>query len=559
VRAELTNHTRSGALLSLELSIVPIFDGNGHCTHFVAIERDIGARLRTERALRLNNERFELMARATTDIIYDRDVAAGRIWWNQNLNAVLGQHPEQLADGLEPWLNRIHADDRERVGNGLGHALAGNGQTWDSEYRFLRGDGRHARVVDRAFIIRDESGEAVRVIGSILDVTELRRLDEQARQSQKLEAVGQLTGGVAHDFNNLLTVILGNAEILSEEIRDPERQAMAQVVTTAAERGAELTGRLLAFARRQALAPRRIDLNRLITDMDGLLRRTLSEEIEIELDLDEDAWPVELDAVQFEVALLNLAVNARDAMPGGGRLTLATANVRLDEQAAELADLEPGPHVRVTVADTGCGIPAAVLDRVFEPFFTTKEVGKGSGLGLSMVYGFVKQSGGHIQIESEAGRGTRVVLWLPRSEAGEPPERAAEQDEDLPRGSEQVLVVEDDPMVRRHLSRQLELLGYRVSTAESGAEALVLIEQHGELDLLLTDVVMPGGMNGRELAERALALRPDLTLLYTSGYPEEAISRDGRLEEGVALLPKPYRRRDLALQVRAVLDARSRT
>jgi CheY-like chemotaxis protein len=176
-----------------------------------------------------------------------------------------------------------------------------------------------------------------------------------------------------------------------------------------------------------------------------------------------------------------------------------------------------------------------------------------------MVYGFVKQSGGHIQIESEAGRGTRVVLWLPRSEAGEPPERAAEQDEDLPRGSEQVLVVEDDPMVRRHLSRQLELLGYRVSTAESGAEALVLIEQHGELDLLLTDVVMPGGMNGRELAERALALRPDLTLLYTSGYPEEAISRDGRLEEGVALLPKPYRRRDLALQVRAVLDARSRT
>jgi PAS domain S-box-containing protein len=388
------------------------------------------------------------------------------------------------------------------------------------------------------------------------DVTQQREADDRLRQSQKLEAVGQLTGGVAHDFNNLLTVMLGSAEMLASGLADrPKLHALASTCVTAAERGAELTSRLLAFARRQALEPRATDVAALVRGMGGLLRRTLAEDIDIRMVADDDAWHAEVDPGQLEVALLNLAINARDAMPHGGRLTIEAAIATLDEEyAAGHPEVRPGDYVAVSVSDTGTGMAPEVLARAFEPFFTTKQVGKGSGLGLSMVYGFVRQSGGHAKIYTEPGHGTTVRLYFPRATK---PDAAEVLREDLPvvGGHEHVLVVEDDALVREHAVALLLGLGYRVTCAADGAEALEILRGTEPVDLLFTDVVMPGGLNGRELADAAQVLRPGLKVLYTSGYTENAIVHHGRLDRGVQLLGKPYRRQQLAQKVRAVLDA----
>ena len=388
------------------------------------------------------------------------------------------------------------------------------------------------------------------------DVTERRSFDERLRQAQKLEALGQLTGGVAHDFNNLLTVILGNAELLTERLDDQQQlRLLAEMTASAAERGAELTNRLLAFARRQALEPRRVDINRLIGGMDGLLRRTLGERLEIEVVRGGGVWSARVDPGQLEVALLNLAINARDAMPDGGRLTIETANASLDDDyAARHEEVVPGQYVMLSLTDSGHGMTPEHMARAFEPFFTTKAVGKGSGLGLSMVYGFVKQSGGHIKLYSEVGEGTTARLYLPRATADDP-EAVYPTDVDEPApGEEHVLVVEDDALVREHVSSLLEGLGYRVTRAENGHEALAAIDAHDDIALLFTDVVMPGGMDGRRLADEARRRRPALRVLYTSGYTENAIVHHGRLDAGVQLLSKPYRRTELAAKVRRVLD-----
>jgi PAS domain S-box-containing protein len=388
------------------------------------------------------------------------------------------------------------------------------------------------------------------------DVTERRRLEEELRQAQKLEAIGQLTGGVAHDFNNLLTVILGNAEMLHTQLPDqPRLCAFADMIITAAESGAALTSRLLAFARRQVLEPQPIDLNKLTDRMLALLGRTLGKDIEMEVVATEELWIAELDPGQMENALLNLAINARDAMPGGGRLTISTTNARLEtEQAAARHDVPPGHYVAITVSDTGTGMPSEVIEKVFDPFFSTKG-SRGNGLGLSMVYGFVKQSGGHARITSKVGDGTTVRLYFPRA----PYSHEAIQPElpapDLVIGNEHILVVEDYGPLRENLVLQLTELGYRVSTAADGSSALQAIMSGDDIALLLTDVVLPGGMNGRELADSATALDPGLKVLFTSGYAENAIMRDGRIEPGMHLLGKPYRRRELALKVRKVLDA----
>jgi CheY-like chemotaxis protein len=325
----------------------------------------------------------------------------------------------------------------------------------------------------------------------------------------------------------------------------------------AAQRGAELTRRLLAFSRRQALQPVEVDLNKLVLDVEKLLRRTLGEHIEIETVLHAGLWRTNADAGQLEAALLNLAINARDAMPEGGKLTIDTANARLDDHyAAAHSEVTPGQYVVLTVTDTGTGMPDEIRERAFEPFFTTKEVGQGSGLGLSMVYGFVKQSGGHVKIYSELGQGTAVKIYLPRTVPA--PSRAPSTrpvQEHIPAGSESILVVEDDPLVRAYMTDQLRNLGYAVHEAENGAQGLEVLAQLERVDLLLTDIVMPGGMNGRQLAERAQALRPGLRVLYTSGYSENAIIHHGRLDRGVHLLNKPFRKIELARKVRAVLDA----
>ena len=381
-------------------------------------------------------------------------------------------------------------------------------------------------------------------------------LEERLRQTQRLESLGQLTGGVAHDFNNLLTVIMGNTELMVETLAgDSPLRPLAEMVNSAAQRGADLTQRLLAFARRQVLDPKPVDVNQLIASMTGLLCRTLGEHIEVVRLPGAHLWPALVDAAQLESALLNLCLNARDAMVQGGQLTLETRNTRLDEAYADQhGEARPGQYVLVTVSDKGSGIAPEHLSHVFEPFFTTKETGKGTGLGLSMVYGFAKQSNGHINIESEWGQGTTIRLYLPRYVGVDQDEAAAETMTTSLGGGEQILLVEDDDLVRSYVHNQLQQLGYQVIAASSGPAALAIIQQQPDIDLLFTDVVMPGGMSGRELGDAARQLRPQLKILYTSGYSEQAIVHQGRLDPGVTLLSKPYRRADLAQKIRDVLD-----
>jgi len=387
---------------------------------------------------------------------------------------------------------------------------------------------------------------------------EIEATESQVRQAQKMEAIGQLTGGVAHDFNNLLTVITGTIEILTDAVKDrPHLAQITNMIGAAAARGADLTQHLLAFARRQPLQPRSTDVNALVVDVARLLRPTLGEQIEIESMLAHDATPALIDPSQLSTAILNLALNARDAMPDGGKLTLETRNVVLDENyARHNSEVTAGNYIMIAVSDTGEGIPASLLDKVFEPFFTTKEVGKGSGLGLSMVYGFVKQSNGHIKIYSEEGHGTTVKLYLPQAAD------VADVADALPaeigiaeceRGDNSILIVEDDALVREYVVTQISRLGYATLAASNAAEALAIINGSERIDLLFTDVIIPGGMNGRQLAIEAVRLRPGLKVLYTSGYTENAIVHHGRLDAGVLLLPKPYLSSDLARMIRTAL------
>jgi PAS domain S-box-containing protein len=392
------------------------------------------------------------------------------------------------------------------------------------------------------------------------DVTEKKKTEVALRQAQKMEAVGQLTAGVAHDFNNLLTVIVGNLEILSETepLNDRQRTFIASV-GQAANRGTELTRSLLAFARKQPLAPQPLNAAKVIAKMSDLLRQTLGESIDVETVFDSGLWLCEADISQFENALLNLCINARDAMPEGGKLTIEAGNARVtDEYAAAQFDVRPGQYVFVSVTDTGEGIPSEIRDHLFEPFFTTKSAGKGTGLGLSMVYGFVKQSGGNVTVYSEMGEGSTFKIYLPRSnrealEAG--PKRSISASAEQGRS---IFVVEDDPDLRKLTETMLASLGHRVRSAGSGAEAVHAFEEDSQVDLLLTDVMLPGGMTGRVLADRLRAKYPALRVLYMSGYTENAIIHQGRLDDGVELLQKPFRRANLQEKLLQVLGPENR-
>jgi PAS domain S-box-containing protein len=395
-------------------------------------------------------------------------------------------------------------------------------------------------------------------------VEERMQAEEALRQAQKMEAIGQLTGGVAHDFNNLLTLVIGGLDLIErqlpalgeapglERIRRAQRAAME-----GARRAAKLTQHLLAFARRQPLAPRVLDLNRVVEDVAEMLRRTLGEQVALETLLAGDLWNAEADPVQLENALLNLAVNARDAMPGGGKLTIETHNANLDDAYVEglVETLAPGEYVLIAVGDTGVGMDDEALARGFEPFFTTKDVGKGTGLGLSQVYGFVRQSGGHVRLDSEIGAGTTVSIYLPRvreAETAIPVERKA--DAGGLRGSETILVVEDHEALRDYIGGILTDLGYCVLAAGDGPSAIEILRGRDPIDLLVTDVVLPGGINGRMLSREAVRLRPELKLLFMTGYTRNAIVHDGRLDPDVALLGKPFTYDQLAAKVRAQLD-----
>jgi len=388
---------------------------------------------------------------------------------------------------------------------------------------------------------------------------ELRRRDQQLAQAQKMEAIGQLTGGIAHDFNNMLTVITLTAGSLVDSLADnPRAAAAARMIDEAAERGSRLTHRLLAFARKQPLQPCPTDINELVGETQKLLMPALGAQVKIVTTCTPGAWPALVDPSQLGNALVNLAVNARDAMPNGGKLMIETRNVELDGDYADAhGEVLPGCYVMIAVTDTGFGIPASIRDRVFDPFFTTKEVGKGTGLGLSMVYGFVKQSGGHIKIYSEAGLGTSIKIYLPR--IGEHPvSPSVAPVSRIVGGDETILVVEDEPLVGDLVGAQLRSLGYTTRAAAAGAEALAAMDAGADFSLLLTDVVLPGGMTGRQLADAVVTRRPAVKVLFTSGYTESAIIHHGRLDPGVLLLEKPFRRAELARMVRVALDHPSR-
>ena len=392
--------------------------------------------------------------------------------------------------------------------------------------------------------------------GIIHDNSARRAAEEQLHHAQKMEAVGQLTGGIAHDFNNLLTVVIGNLEMLEARVTDDRSRSLVRQAEEAAELGAELIDRLLTFARRRSLEPQSLDLNDLVLGLDDILRRALGEAIDLSILLSPGLWQVRSDSVQLENALLNLCLNARDAMPDGGRVTIETENAEVDDEAIPGdPDVRPGGYVRLSVSDSGPGMPAEVQARAFEPFFTTKEPGVGTGLGLSMVYGFARQSGGFARIESEPGCGTSVSLFLPRW-AGALAEEVTEGAgaEDARGHGETILVVEDDARVRQVTVQRLKSLGYRVREAGSGRAALDVLEEHDGIALLFTDMIMPGGMTGRELAEAVRVKYPEVKVLYTSGYAAQAAAQRGILGPGEALLPKPYRTSELAIQLRRILE-----
>jgi PAS domain S-box len=520
---------------------------------------------RTFHKLEESERRFGILVQGVTDYAICMLDAAGIITnWNAGGERIKGYSAEEI---LGRHFSVFYTDaDRAAGMPARTLQVAAVAGRFEAEGWRVRRDGTQfwASIVVDA--IHDEHGRLIGFGKITRDLTEKRAIEDQLRQAQKMEAVGQLTGGIAHDFNNLLTVIAGNIELAERALQRPDGAEKAQRAVGSAMRGAErataLTQRLLAFSRRQPLSPKPLDLGQMAGDLAELLKRALGETIRLDIrpaaDRSDPAlWAVEADPNQIESALLNLAVNGRDAMPNGGTLTIETANIRLDDAyVARHPYVTPGDYVMIAVTDTGVGMAPETLSKIFEPFFTTKEIGRGTGLGLSQVYGFVKQSGGYVEVQSQPGAGTTVQLYLPRftGEAGtqDGPTRAVGAPH--PANGETILVVEDDEGVRAYSAEILRDLGYAVVVAEDGAAALEIVRDPGQvIDLLFTDVVMPG-MSGETLAERALALRPGLKILFTSGYTRDGFMRDGRLEAGIALLPKPFALHDLTRQIRLLLE-----
>jgi PAS domain S-box-containing protein len=500
--------------------------------------------------------RFHLLIDAVTDYaIFMLDTAGNVVSWNPGAERIKGYSSAEI---IGHHFSRFYTEDDRQIGlPRTALATAERTGKYEAEGWRCRKDGTTfmANVVINA--IRDASGRLLGFAKITRDITEKKAAEEQLRQAQKMEAVGQLTGGVAHDFNNLLTVIMGNLEHLDRILQPAQStQRIIAAALRAASRAALLTHRLLAFSRRQPLTPEVLSANKLVAGISELLRRTLGESILIETVLAGGLWPTLADGNQLENALINLAINARDAMPEGGKLTIETANTHLDEAYARMhEEVQPGQYVGIFVTDTGAGMARETVAHAFEPFFTTKEIGQGTGLGLSQVYGFIKQSGGHVKIYSEVGEGTTVKLYLPRYRGAENVVDERPETYQLPRGrSELVLVVEDDPDVRDYTVEMVGDLGYSVLSAPDGASALRLLDSHRQVSLLFTDVGLPGGMNGRQLAEQALRRQPRLKVLYTTGYARNAIVNQGRLDPAVEVVFKPFTYSDLATKIRHVLE-----
>ncbi len=539
---------KDGREVDASLSISPIRSATGVIVGASKTARDIGDSKRTQKALSQEIEERQRIFETSQDLILVTDTAGTFVQVSPSSMTILGYDPAEMIG--HSAVKFIYPDDLDSTREEMRTARRGRHMR-NFETRYVHKDGRAVTLTWMG-----AWSEPVRrhfFVGR--DLTEKQTVEAQYRQAQKMEAVGQLTGGIAHDFNNILTVITGTIGILADGVaHDPQLVVIAKMIDEAAERGANLTRHLLAFARKQPLQPREVDVNALMLETVKLLRPTLGEHIQIDSLLAPDAWTALVDPSQLTTAALNLALNARDAMPTGGKLALETHNVYLDQSYADLHnEVAPGNYVMIAVSDTGSGIAAQYLEKVFDPFFTTKEVGKGTGLGLSMVFGFVKQSNGHIKIYSEEGHGTTVKVYLPRATGLGQTAVELQTPARIEGGHEMILVVEDDALVRKYVITQIESLGYRTLEAGNAAQALGVIDQGSAIDLLFTDVIMPGPMNGRQLVDEALKRRPSLKTLFTSGYTENAIVHHGRLDSGVLLLVKPYRKSDLARMIRTAL------
>lgn len=522
--------------------------------HFlrVAIERT-----RMRLAAKASEARFRAIAQASSDVIWEHELETDKMWYSEGMQRLFGHNPltDPLLQSGSQASTYIHDDDRE---NAVTHmALATRqGKNWQVEFRYQRANGSYAHVINRAVVMLNDNGQPERVMGSITDITEQKALEEQLRRSQRLEAVGQLTGGIAHDFNNLLTIILGDADQLAEELdAGSEHQELAKTIKSAARRGANLVRSLMTFSRQQVLNPKPVRATDLIAGMQTLLQRAVGTHISLLLNLQGRSWPVLLDAGQFENALLNLAINARDAMPDGGTLTLRTSDITLTTRQIDGEMIAAGDYTLVEVIDTGHGMDTEIMKRAFDPFFTTKEQGKGNGLGLSMVYGFVKQSKGHISIDSNEESGTCVRMYFPRHALDDngvthiPAARSS-----LHKGNERILVVEDEPIVQQFIVTQLKLLGYSTLAADNGPQAVELLTANPDIDLLFTDMTMPSGMDGLAIANIARKMKPSIKVIISSGYSEKLSAASEMTVEGYWVLVKPYARAELAMRLRQALD-----
>ena len=551
---DLTGRHKDGHEVPIEIALTPVKRPNGMLV--LASIIDISERRQAESQLRESESRFRELAQHVHEVFFELDPQTWRaLYVSPAFETLSGRNLEEAYAEPFAWAAGMHPDDRERVLTTAREA-AQTGELAATTYRVVRPDKSVRWVRARGTPVRDPAGRVVRLVGIAEDITDLKRTEEQLVQAQKMEAVGRLAGGVAHDFNNLLTVITSYGQLQLDDLppNDSRRADLDEIVHAALE-AAKLTRQLLAFSRRQVLEPKVISLNDVVSGIEKMLKRVIGEDIDLAVALASDLDAVRADPGQVEQVIMNLVVNARDAMPNGGQLTIETANLELD--AAYVLTHEPvlaGSYVMIAVSDTGTGMDEATRARIFEPFFTTKEMGKGTGLGLATVYGIVKQSNGYIWAYSEQGQGATFKVYLPRvtesAEALAPRASPAE----LPRGTEKLLVVEDDTAVRRVICGVLERQGYSTTSMEGPAAAIDLLRgRQSAPDLLITDVIMPQ-MNGRELARQLVEIWPSLRVLYLSGYTDEAIVRHGVLETGVAFLQKPFTPEALILKTRQVLD-----
>jgi signal transduction histidine kinase len=516
---------------------------------WISTQQDFAVQRGNVAMTQISEERFSLLMQAAGSVVWDWDLATDQVWISDGITRIFGYPPQDCPGGLRRVREAVFSEDAGWVQASLDAAIAGNTLEWACEYRFHKFDGAIVTIADRAIITRDTQGTAQRAMGYFTDVTRQRSLESQLRNSQRLDAVGQLTGGLAHDFNNLLTIIVWNAEYLEEQLVDrPDLLQSAHMARMAAESGAQLTRSLLAFARKQTLDPRAVCVPELLAELNLLLVRTLSEAIDIRIQTGDATWEALADSAQLQNAMVNLCLNARDAMPEGGVICIRVSNLPLDALKATEYGLVEGDYVLISVSDNGHGMAPEVAARAFEPFFTTKETGKGSGLGLSQVFGFMNQSSGRVIIESCVGQGTTVSLLMPRapivgpkgmtSSVGAPAVAAIK-----------VLIVEDNDLLRKSTASLLTQFGFSVICAQNGREALELLEGGLVLDLVFTDVVMPGGINGIQLGQAVARIRPDLPVLYTTGYADVELLKSTADGGSVRVLHKPYKRGELLQRI----------